>query len=241
MRRSRAHRVRRVPRGGPRPQMSNYALTGELDSLRNLALIIPAVFLGVAAFLVNVVVSRLVFLERTQIAVLKAVGFTDRRIALHYLGLVASIALIGAVLGVGSGVWASHWMTTSTPTSTGSRPGSTACLRGRRDDARDRAPRRRHRRARGRVPDRADASRTGDAAPGAARLPQEAGRVARPRPGPRSLRADGRARDRAPPGAVPVLGRGIAMGIACSSSAGSAGTRSTTCSTRSTSASTTRI
>ena len=92
-------------------QMSNYALTGELDSLRNLALIIPAVFLGVAAFLVNVVVSRLVFLERTQIAVLKAVGFTDRRIALHYLGLVASIALIGAVLGVGSGVRASHWMT----------------------------------------------------------------------------------------------------------------------------------
>jgi len=92
-------------------QTSNYALTGELDNLRNLALVVPAIFLAVAAFLVNVVVSRLVFLERTQIAVLKALGFTDRRIALHYLGLVASITVIGAVIGVAFGAWSAHWMT----------------------------------------------------------------------------------------------------------------------------------
>jgi len=92
-------------------QMSNYALTGELDNLRNLALVVPAIFLAVAAFLVNVVVSRLVFLERTQIAVLKALGFTDRRIALHYLGLVASIVAIGAVVGVALGAWSARWMT----------------------------------------------------------------------------------------------------------------------------------
>lgn len=92
-------------------QTSNLALTGELDNLRSLALAIPAIFLAVAAFLVNVVVSRLVFLERTQIAVLKALGFTDRRIALHYLGLVASIVAIGAVIGIAFGAWAAHWMT----------------------------------------------------------------------------------------------------------------------------------
>jgi putative ABC transport system permease protein len=92
-------------------QTSNYALSSELAILRSLALMIPAVFLAVAAFLVNVVVSRLVFLERTQIAVLKALGFTDRRIARHYLVLVALIVVIAAVLGIALGVWSGHWMT----------------------------------------------------------------------------------------------------------------------------------
>jgi len=92
-------------------QMSNYALRGELENLSNLALMIPLVFLAVAAFLVNVVVSRLVFLERTQIAVLKALGFSDRRIAVHYLGMVAVIVALGSLLGVALGVWSGTWMT----------------------------------------------------------------------------------------------------------------------------------
>jgi putative ABC transport system permease protein len=92
-------------------QLSNAALQSELDQLRSLAVIIPAIFLAVAAFLVNVVVSRLVFLERTQIAVLKALGFTDRRIALHYLGLIALVVAIAGVLGVAAGIWSMRWMT----------------------------------------------------------------------------------------------------------------------------------
>jgi putative ABC transport system permease protein len=92
-------------------QPSNYALTGELDNLERLAVIIPVIFLAVAAFLVNVVVSRLVFLERTQIAVLKALGYSNRQVAMHYLGLVAWIVAIGAVLGVVLGLWSAHWMT----------------------------------------------------------------------------------------------------------------------------------
>jgi putative ABC transport system permease protein len=97
-----------VPRA---KQLSNYALTNELSVLRTLALVIPAMFLGVAAFLVNIVVSRLVFLERTQIAVLKALGFGDRRIGLHYLALVALIVGIASVLGIALGAWSARWMT----------------------------------------------------------------------------------------------------------------------------------
>jgi putative ABC transport system permease protein len=92
-------------------QISNYALSSELGILRSIALMIPAVFLAVAAFLVHVVVSRLVFLERTQIAVLKALGFADRRIALHYLTLVALIVSVAAVLGIALGVRSGQWMT----------------------------------------------------------------------------------------------------------------------------------
>jgi len=97
-----------VPRA---KQLSNYALSSELAILRTLALMIPAVFLAVAAFLVNVVVSRLVFLERTQIAVLKALGFADRRIARHYLVLVALIVSLAGVAGLALGAWSGRWMT----------------------------------------------------------------------------------------------------------------------------------
>lgn len=92
-------------------QMSHFMLSGELSILRTLALVIPAIFLAVAAFLVNVVVSRLIFLERQQIAVLKALGFSNRRIGAHYLGLVACIVAGGAVLGLALGVWSGRWMT----------------------------------------------------------------------------------------------------------------------------------
>ncbi|MGE0401223.1 MAG: ABC transporter permease [Kofleriaceae bacterium] len=92
-------------------QLSNWSLTSELDILRTLALVIPAIFLGVAAFLVNVVVSRLVFLERTQIAVLEALGFTSRRIAFHYLALVSLIVVIAAAGGIFWGARSARWMT----------------------------------------------------------------------------------------------------------------------------------
>ncbi len=92
-------------------QASNYVLQSELDNLSSIAVIVPLVFLGVAVFLVNVVISRLVSLDRTQIAVLKALGYRDTRIALHYLALVALIASIGAALGVALGIWAGRWMT----------------------------------------------------------------------------------------------------------------------------------
>ena len=92
-------------------QMSNFALTSELGVLRRLALVIPAIFLGVAAFLVNVVVSRLVFLDRLEIAVLKALGFSNRRVGLHYLALVALIVGLAAGLGLAVGTWSGAWMT----------------------------------------------------------------------------------------------------------------------------------
>lgn len=92
-------------------QLSNFVLTGELEQLSTLALILPTIFLAVAAFLVNVVISRLVYLERTQIAVLKALGKTRLAIALHYLGLVAAIVALGSVVGLALGVWTGLWMT----------------------------------------------------------------------------------------------------------------------------------
>jgi putative ABC transport system permease protein len=86
-------------------QSSNRILTGELSQLGALAGMVPLVFLGVAAFLINMVLARLVALQRTEIAALKAVGYTNGEVARHYLGLVAIVMLPGATLGVLGGWW----------------------------------------------------------------------------------------------------------------------------------------
>ncbi len=86
-------------------QVSNLILHGELQQLSSMATFVPAVFLAVAAFLLNVVLARLVHLQRTQIAALKALGYSDGRIALFYVELVGVIAAMGGALGVGVGVY----------------------------------------------------------------------------------------------------------------------------------------
>jgi putative ABC transport system permease protein len=65
----------------------------------------PSIFLAVAAFLLNVVLSRLVGTQREQIAVLKAVGYSKWSIALHFLKLVAGIVVVGVAIGTLAGAW----------------------------------------------------------------------------------------------------------------------------------------
>jgi putative ABC transport system permease protein len=92
-------------------QLSNYALDGELSQLRAFATVVPLIFLAVAAFLLHVVLSRLVVLQRPQIAALKAIGYGDRAIAAHFLQLVMVIVLLGAAGGTALGAWLGGGMT----------------------------------------------------------------------------------------------------------------------------------
>lgn len=96
---------------GRAKQPSNYMLESELTQLDMMASFVPYLFLFVAAILVNVVLSRVVQLQRSQIATLKAVGYRDGAIGLHYLKLVAVIVVAGAVLGVALGAWLGRAMT----------------------------------------------------------------------------------------------------------------------------------
>jgi putative ABC transport system permease protein len=86
-------------------QLSNRILTSELSQLEVIAGMVPLVFLGVAAFLLHMVLGRLVALQRPEIATLKSVGYTNREVGAHYLGLVAVVLTPGAALGVAGG-WA---------------------------------------------------------------------------------------------------------------------------------------
>jgi len=85
---------------GRSDQSSHQMLDNEIKEQRVLGTVLPAIFLGVAAFLLNVVVSRLVGTQREQIAALKALGYPNATIALHYLKLVLLIVLAGLVLGL---------------------------------------------------------------------------------------------------------------------------------------------
>ena len=81
-------------------QPSHAMLDNEIKEQRVLGTVLPSIFLGVAAFLLNVVVSRLVATQREQIAALKALGYANRAIGAHYLKLVLLIVGVGLLLGV---------------------------------------------------------------------------------------------------------------------------------------------
>lgn len=90
---------------GRHEQISHRILSDELGQLATLSGMIPLLFLGVAAFLVNLVLGRMVRLQRHELATLKAIGYTNREIGWHYLGLVVVIMVPGMLLGVLGG-WA---------------------------------------------------------------------------------------------------------------------------------------
>ncbi|MDA1273847.1 MAG: FtsX-like permease family protein [Verrucomicrobia bacterium] len=83
---------------------SHIRVTDEIRVLHTLAIGFPLVFLSVAAFMTNSVLSRLLNLQREQIAVLKAFGFPNRQIALHYMKFAFVMVAIGTVLGGIGGV-----------------------------------------------------------------------------------------------------------------------------------------
>ncbi|HLT12558.1 MAG TPA: FtsX-like permease family protein [Marinobacter sp.] len=86
-------------------QFSHRFLSDELEQLKAMAMIFPAIFMGVAMFLLNVVVGRLISTQREVIAVLKAFGYSNREIGWHYSQLVITIALAGLLIGTVSGLW----------------------------------------------------------------------------------------------------------------------------------------
>ncbi len=91
-------------------QQSDFFLTEEFKQLAQGARVIPSIFLGVAAFLLNVVIGRLVRTQREQIAILKAFGYGNLEIGLHFVKLVTMITLIGLALGALFGIWAGQSM-----------------------------------------------------------------------------------------------------------------------------------
>jgi putative ABC transport system permease protein len=90
---------------GRKDQLSNRFLSEEITQLQGTATIVPSIFIGISAFLLHILLSRLIATQRDQIAVLKAFGYNNLSIGWHYLKFVLAIVFIGAVLGCALGLW----------------------------------------------------------------------------------------------------------------------------------------
>ncbi|KAE9624729.1 ABC transporter permease [Parasedimentitalea maritima] len=89
-----------------RDQHSSHAIIdAEITQLKGTAMVLPPIFFGIAAFLVSMVMGRIVALERSEIGLLKAVGYSDIEVCLHYLMLAALVAFVGIAIGWIAGGW----------------------------------------------------------------------------------------------------------------------------------------
>ncbi len=86
-------------------QLSHRFLTEEFRQLQRSSEIFPVIFIGVAAFLLNVVISRIVSTQREQIAALKAFGYRNFDVGIHYMKMVILIVIAGIAGGIAVGVW----------------------------------------------------------------------------------------------------------------------------------------
>ena len=76
-------------------QLSHWTVENELAQLQSFGFMLPLVFLMVAAFILNVALTRALALQRPQIAALKALGYANAAIGWHYLKWALAIGLRG--------------------------------------------------------------------------------------------------------------------------------------------------
>ena len=88
-----------------RLQVSAWTLSNELTQLQTFGFVTPAIFLAVAAFILNIALARALALQRPQIAALKALGYSNRELAWHYIKWALAIAALGSVAGILVGAW----------------------------------------------------------------------------------------------------------------------------------------
>jgi putative ABC transport system permease protein len=86
--------------------VSHRFLSDEIEQNRTFAAVIPAIFLGVAAFLLHLVLSRIVASQREQIGMLKAFGVRNAEVVRHFVILALGPVLLGSLAGCALGLWA---------------------------------------------------------------------------------------------------------------------------------------
>ncbi len=86
-------------------QMSHKYVRDEMANLKSMARVGPTIFLAVAAFLLNVVLSRMIQSQREEIAALKAFGYSGWSIGLHYMKITGVVVCAGGLVGTAVGTF----------------------------------------------------------------------------------------------------------------------------------------
>jgi len=93
---------------GREDQQSHRFLSEEFKQLSHMGRMFSFIFLGVSAFLLHIVVSRLIDTQREQIGTMKAFGYSNAMVGFHYGKLVIVIVLAGTIMGIAIGAWLGH-------------------------------------------------------------------------------------------------------------------------------------
>jgi len=93
---------------GRQSQGSHVMLEDHLVQLKSLTLIAPSIFLLVSAFLVHVVLARLIANQREQVGMLKSFGYSNAVLTTHYLELTLVIVVLGVATGFPIGIGLAH-------------------------------------------------------------------------------------------------------------------------------------
>ncbi|MFO0812435.1 MAG: FtsX-like permease family protein [Gemmatales bacterium] len=96
---------------GRADQPSYRFISNEMTQLQTMASLPPFIFLTVTAFLLHVVLSRLIGIQREQIATLKAFGYSSWEVGWHFFKLVLLLVILGTLLGVAMGAWLGYSLT----------------------------------------------------------------------------------------------------------------------------------
>ena len=88
-------------------QLSNRMLTEEIRQMEKMSTAIPFLFLIVAAVIISIMLSRIVRNDRTNIGVLKALGYGNLRVMTHYIKYALMIGFAGAIVGIAGGIFVS--------------------------------------------------------------------------------------------------------------------------------------
>lgn len=80
-------------------QISNWFVMNEIAQQRTMANILPTIFLAVSMFLMYMVLTRLISVQRTEIGLLKAFGYSNLQVGWHFISMVLLICLLGIALG----------------------------------------------------------------------------------------------------------------------------------------------
>ena len=86
-------------------QLSHWTVENELAQLQSFGFLLPLIFLLVAAFILNVALTRALALQRAQIAALKALGYDNVAIGWHYMKWALLIGALGVLIGIAAGGW----------------------------------------------------------------------------------------------------------------------------------------
>jgi putative ABC transport system permease protein len=91
--------------------LSNSVLDSEISGLDLMADSLPIIFLIVAGLILMMMLGRMVKRDRMKIGVLKAMGYSNRSVLMHYVGYAGLAGILGGLIGSLAGMALAGWMT----------------------------------------------------------------------------------------------------------------------------------